>query len=136
MDSLLHTLKAFSDRTRLRILLLLRGRELCVGQIMAALELSPSTVSKQVAVLKSVGLVSDRRSGKWVFCSLSSPVPGEGIGTLFSLIARELSDSRQIIEDRKRLETVLAIPPETLCELFRSHSRIRTIGSTQSVLSV
>lgn len=103
---------------------------------MAALELSPSTVSKQVAVLKSVGLVSDRRSGKWVFCSLSSPVPGEGIGTLFSLIARELSDSRQIIEDRKRLETVLAIPPETLCELFRSHSRIRTIGSTQSVLSV
>lgn len=136
MDSLLHTLKAFSDRTRLRILLLLRGRELCVGQIMAALELSPSTVSKQVAVLKSVGLVSDRRSGKWVFCSLSSPVPGEGIGTLFSLIARELSDSRQIIEDRKRLETVLAIPPETLCELFRSHPRIRAIGSTQSVLSV
>ena len=136
MDSLLHTLKALSDRTRLRILLLLRGRELCVGQIMAALELSPSTVSKQVAVLKSVGLVSDRRSGKWVFCSLSSPVPGEGIGTLFSLIARELSDSRQIIEDRKRLETVLAIPPETLCELFRSHPRIRAIGSTQSVLSV
>lgn len=136
MDSLLHTLKALSDRTRLRILLLLRGRELCVGQIMAALELSPSTVSKHVAVLKSVGLVSDRKSGKWVYCSLSSPDPVEEKETLFSLIARELSDSQEILDDRKRLEKVLAIPPETLCEIFRSHSRIRAGGTAQSVLSV
>lgn len=136
MDSLLRTLKALSDRTRLRILLLLRGRELCVGQIMAALELSPSTVSKHVAVLKSVGLVSDRKSGKWVFCSLSSPFPEEEKGTLFSLIVRELSDSQEILNDTKRLDKVLAIPPETLCEIFRSHPRSHAIGSVQSVLSV
>jgi DNA-binding transcriptional ArsR family regulator len=127
MESLLETLKALSDKTRLRILLLLPGHELCLGQIMATLELSPSTVSKHVSVLKSTGLVTDRKSGKWVYCSLS----GNPEGTpqeLFSLIAREISKSPEVIEDRRKLQKILEIPPETLCERFRTRNRIgRTI---------
>ncbi len=58
--------KALGDLTRLRILMLLLQQELCVCDILAVLRLPQSTVSRQLGILKSAGLVSDRRAGRWV----------------------------------------------------------------------
>ena len=59
--------KALADETRLRILgLLLREGELCVCDIMAALQLPQSTVSRHMAYLRTSGWVDDRRMGLWV----------------------------------------------------------------------
>ena len=62
--------KALSDATRLKILALLDIREMCVCEIMVALDLTQPTASHHLGILEAVGLVKDRREGKWVFYSL------------------------------------------------------------------
>jgi len=65
--------KALADETRLRILSLLNIREMCVCEIMVALDLTQPTASHHLGILENVGLVKDRKEGKWVFYSLSNP---------------------------------------------------------------
>jgi ArsR family transcriptional regulator len=59
--------KALADENRLRILALLLEGELCVCEIMAALELPQSTVSRHLAYLRNHGWVKDRRRGVWMY---------------------------------------------------------------------
>ena len=61
--------KALADETRLRILKLLEIREMCVCEIMVALELTQPTASHHLGILENVGLVRGRKDGKWVFYS-------------------------------------------------------------------
>jgi ArsR family transcriptional regulator len=62
--------KALGDETRLRIVALLAHGELCVCHLQAALELPQPNVSRQLAILRSAGLVEDRREGSWVYSRL------------------------------------------------------------------
>lgn len=64
--------KALSDPTRLKILALLNIREMCVCEVMVALDLTQPTASHHLGILEDVGLVKDRRKGKWVFYSLKN----------------------------------------------------------------
>ena len=65
--------KALADQTRLKILGLLKVREMCVCEIMVALELTQPTASYHLGLLENAGLVKDRKEGKWVFYSLADP---------------------------------------------------------------
>ena len=65
--------KALSDETRLRIVLLLSEKELCVCQIEAALALSQVKVSRHLTILRYAGLVRCRKEGTWVYYSLADP---------------------------------------------------------------
>jgi ArsR family transcriptional regulator len=65
--------KALADEIRLRILSLLATREMCVCEIMVALDLTQPTASHHLGILENAGLVKDRKEGKWVFYSLSDP---------------------------------------------------------------
>jgi ArsR family transcriptional regulator len=62
--------KAFGDPTRLRILRLLAIKEMTVNEIVAAVRLSQSTVSRHLAVLREAGIAVDRREGQKVYYSL------------------------------------------------------------------
>jgi len=57
--------KAFADETRLRILHLLLGGELCVCHLTEALEISQPKVSRHLAYLRRVGLIEARQEGLW-----------------------------------------------------------------------
>lgn len=59
--------KALADETRLRILNLLRSREMCVCEIMIALGLTQPTASHHLKILEGAELVKDVRKGKWIF---------------------------------------------------------------------
>ena len=72
MKSTAKLFKSVADETRLRILMLLAEHdELCVCDLMAALELPQSTVSRHLAYLKNAGWLDDRRAGVWMRYSLS-----------------------------------------------------------------
>jgi len=63
--------KALADETRLRIINLLRVREMCVCEITVALGLTQPTASHHLRILEGAGLVEDLRKGKWVFYKTS-----------------------------------------------------------------
>ena len=63
--------KVFADSTRIKILFLLRDGEQCVNDIAAALEMSQSSISHQLRVLKQNRLVKFRRDGKTIYYSLA-----------------------------------------------------------------
>jgi ArsR family transcriptional regulator, lead/cadmium/zinc/bismuth-responsive transcriptional repressor len=66
--------KALGDSTRLKILGLLAIKELCVCEIMVALDLTQPTASHHLGILENVDLVNGRKEGKWVFYSLKDPI--------------------------------------------------------------
>ena len=63
--------RAFSDRTRLRILHVLQGGELCVGDIVEILLAPQPRVSRHLAYLRKANLVAVRKSGLWSHYSLA-----------------------------------------------------------------
>lgn len=62
--------KAIGDRSRLKIIALLRNGEKSVNEITKAVGLSQSTVSRHLGVLKEAEVVSDRREGQQVYYRL------------------------------------------------------------------
>lgn len=97
-------LKALADPTRLRIIVLLSRGELCVCDLTEVLHLPQPTISRQMAKLKSAGMVSDRRAGKWVHYQLT----GEHfLSDITGTIGRQLSHTEPFKSDLERLESYL-----------------------------
>ncbi|MFY8299557.1 metalloregulator ArsR/SmtB family transcription factor [Pseudoalteromonas sp. SS15] len=68
--------KCLADETRLKSLLLIeKEQELCVCELMAALEESQPKISRHLAQLRKCGLLTDKRQGQWVFYSINSELP-------------------------------------------------------------
>jgi ArsR family transcriptional regulator len=65
--------RAFSDRTRLRILNLLRGGETCVCDLVDVIGAPQPKVSRHLAYLRRAGLVVARKEGLWQHYSLTKP---------------------------------------------------------------
>lgn len=63
--------KALGDETRLEIVKMLIGRELCVCDILESVDKSQPVVSHHLKVLRLTTLVTDRREGKWVYYKLN-----------------------------------------------------------------
>jgi ArsR family transcriptional regulator len=64
-------LKSMADETRLEILLVLLKKEMQAGEIANELSMSPSAISHQLRILKSVHLVVGKRNGRNIFYSLT-----------------------------------------------------------------
>ena len=116
MKQFLSITKALSDETRVRALLSLRDGELCLCQIIALLEMAPSTVSKHMDLLHQAGLVERRKEGRWQYFSLAGknalPIVRQALAwTLRTLEAEPIAkaDAKAVCCVRKKgLEEVSA----------------------------
>ena len=63
--------KVFADSTRIKILYAISEQELCVMDICQALNMSQSSISHQLRVLKQSRLVKVRRDGRTIYYSLA-----------------------------------------------------------------
>jgi ArsR family transcriptional regulator len=67
----LQVFKCLSDDTRLKVCLLIRDHgELCVCELVEALDETQPKISRHLANLRSCQLLQDRKAGQWVFYSL------------------------------------------------------------------
>ena len=120
MRELTAVTRALDDEGRVRILAALRGGELCVCQVVELLELAPSTVSRHLALLRQAGLVEKRKAGRWIHYRLAGEDgPAVARGAL-SWVLSACADERRIAEDAARLERILELDPEVLCERQRA----------------
>jgi ArsR family transcriptional regulator len=101
VDDLVAVFKALSDETRLRTLRLLGDEELCVCDIVAALDMVQPKVSFHLRILKNAGLIKDRKQGKWIHYRID----GNNIFNRFLILSvlEKISDE-SVKEDRRRLD--------------------------------
>ncbi len=110
--------KALSDRNRVRALLALRDRELCVCRLIELLQLAPSTVSKHLSILRQAGLVEGRKEGRWMHYRL----PDDRSGDAWQAIEwtfRALADTEADRNDRIRMESIMETDLEKLVQIYR-----------------
>jgi ArsR family transcriptional regulator len=111
--------KALADENRIRLLAALQHGELCVCQLIALLELAPSTVSKHMSILWHARLVESRKHGRWVFFQLAGENAMPQARAALAWTLNSLKDDPGIERDRKRLEEILAMDPEAVCRLIQ-----------------
>ncbi|WP_285907622.1 ArsR/SmtB family transcription factor [Pseudodesulfovibrio pelocollis] len=114
MEHLAARFKGLSEATRLRILGLLAGGELCVCDLIEVLGLPQSTVSRHLASLRKSGWVEARRSGKWMHYNRPTR-PDPFMAHVFALLDEELSTNATAREDTRALETRLAAKGDDPC---------------------
>lgn len=101
MQDLVDTFKALSDETRLRIVKLLEHGELCVCDIVAALDMIQPKVSFHLRTLKEAGLIKDRKQGKWIHYSIDD---SDMFKRFLILSVIEKISNSDVREDKKKLE--------------------------------
>ncbi len=112
--------KAVADPSRVRILKLLEGGELCVCQITTVLDLAVATVSKHLAALKTAGLVQQRRDGRWVYYRLAERDFNPYARGFLDLVRGSLAGDPTTAEDGRLLALVNAVPVQVLCDQGRA----------------
>lgn len=108
--------KALSDSNRLRALLALKDRELCVCQMVEMLSLAPSTVSKHMSILADAGLLISQKKGRWVYYRWTE-AQGTNPAQLLDLVADVAKHETILADDQERLTQILKLDPEELCRV-------------------
>jgi ArsR family transcriptional regulator len=101
MKDLLAVVKALSDENRMRIFCMLKERPLCVCEIYEVLDIALSTLSQHLKLMKSAGIIEDKKDGRWVIYSLNSE---NGLVTrVMDFLDRELGTDERVLRDRNRV---------------------------------
>jgi len=100
---------ALSDRTRLRLLNLMNGREVCVCYFVEILGQSQPKISRHLAYLRNAGIVSARRDGKWMHYRLVKP-DDAGAAAILDAALRSLKEDRAMQSELARLDRACCAP--------------------------
>ena len=114
MEPLVAFARAFADPTRVRILMALRAAELCVCELCDALEVTQSTLSTHLQVIRAAELVSTRREGRWSYYALA-PGGRRLVAALSRHFSRSLTVDRTLRADAVRLRRRLALRERGAC---------------------
>ena len=115
MWDLIKVFKALSDETRIRLLKLLQRRELCVRELMQALDMTQSRVSRNLRILRDVGLVKDRRDGLLVQYSLNEKPLNQYASPLLELLKDWVNDDETISKDLEELSKAVKLGQVSAC---------------------
>lgn len=96
--------KALGDETRLRMIGLLIGGELCVCDIMEVLALPQSTTSRHLAYLKNSGWITGKRKGRWMYYRLQESLTAN---TLHYSIVKYITSFPEVQIDKRKLHNHL-----------------------------
>jgi ArsR family transcriptional regulator, arsenate/arsenite/antimonite-responsive transcriptional repressor len=100
---------ALADPTRLRLLNLMSGKEVCVCYFVEILGEGQPKVSRHLAYLRRAGLVASRREGKWMHYSLRTPKHPSAARILSETLAA-LRENRVMQGDLRRLSQACCVP--------------------------
>lgn len=100
---------ALSDRTRLRLLNLMAGREVCVCYFVEILEQSQPKISRHLAYLRNAGVVAARREGKWMHYRME-PLRDPGAAAIFDAVLAALKHDRAMRADLEKLNKACCAP--------------------------
>lgn len=82
--------KALSDKTRRKILELLKEKDMTAGDIAEYFNITKASISHHLSILKQAGLVSDERKGQFIYYSLNTSVFEEVVGWFIAFSDKEV----------------------------------------------
>ncbi len=103
MRKKIDVLKAVSESNRIRILMLLKQKHLCVCEITSILGLNTSTISSHLSILKNAGFIIDEKEGKWINYKINDEID-EYNSTVLELISNYFSNEPQLLKDIAQIE--------------------------------
>jgi len=101
--------RALADRTRLRLLNLLRGDEVCVCFFVEILKTNQPKISRHLAYLRRAGIVDARRDGPWMHYRVVEPENTDAARILKDVMLW-LANDKEMQRDRERLLKVCCAP--------------------------
>jgi ArsR family transcriptional regulator len=101
--------QALGDRTRLRLLNLMQGGEVCVCFFVEVLDEPQPKISRHLAYLRSAGLVTARRDGKWMQYSIAEP-KNESARAIFEHALATMASDPEMQRDRTALMKACCSP--------------------------
>lgn len=104
---------SLSDRTRLRLLNLMAGREVCVCYFVEILHQGQPKISRHLAYLRRAGIVAARREGKWMHYSICPP-PSEAAASILDTVLASLRTDEQMRLDLVQLELACCSPQKPI----------------------
>jgi ArsR family transcriptional regulator, arsenate/arsenite/antimonite-responsive transcriptional repressor len=107
MKNIVKVFKALSDATRLRIVLLLAERNLCVCELVFILKMEQSRISHQLRILRDADLVEDIREGRWIIYRIPEAVRGALKPLLERFAGGKLAESQEALRDLEALDICL-----------------------------
>ena len=115
---------ALADRTRLRLLNLIAGHEVCVCYLVEVLGLSQPKISRHLAYLRKAGVVAARREGKWMHYRLVQPADAPAAATSSRRCSARSSSTRPCRQTSR-------VSPTPAASLRLRHARGRTRARTK-----
>jgi ArsR family transcriptional regulator len=103
--------RAFSDRTRLRILHLLLKGEMCVCDIVSVMRVPQPTASRHLAYLLRTGLIVKRRQGLWAYYKLA-PTTSSFHRSLIGCLKKCFGNVPELASDAKRASQACCQPAQ------------------------
>jgi ArsR family transcriptional regulator len=100
---------ALADPTRLRLLNLMRGREVCVCYFVEVLRQSQPKISRHLAYLRKAGIVAARRDGKWMHYRIERPKEARA-ASILDVTLESLATDRTMQADLARLSQACCAP--------------------------
>jgi ArsR family transcriptional regulator len=100
---------ALADPTRLRLLNLMHGREVCVCYFVEVLKQSQPKISRHLAYLRKAGIVAARREGKWMHYRIEPPQDPRAASILDATL-ESLAADRNRQADLARLSKACCAP--------------------------
>lgn len=101
--------RALADRTRLRLLNLLGGDEVCVCFFVEILKTNQPKISRHLAYLRRAGIVDARREGQWMHYRIVEP-DDPGAARVLKDMMSWLANDQEMQRDRQRLERICCAP--------------------------
>ena len=104
---------ALADTTRLRLLNLMAGREVCVCYFVEILGQSQPKISRHLAYLRNAGIVAARREGKWMHYSICPPAD-PSVASILGAVLAALGSDKQMQADLAKLDRACCAPQKLI----------------------
>ena len=101
--------QALGDNTRLRLLNLMGDQEICVCYFVEILDQPQPKISRHLAYLRNVGIVTTRRDGKWMHYRIVMP-PNEGAAKVLQATLQWFKEEKSMQADRAKLTKACCTP--------------------------